>query len=611
MITVRGQTITIKDPGDTGAPDVGEVLDRLEKVTVRSDGQWSASCPAHDDQNPSLSIRQAKDRILLHCHAGCSYEEIVEALGLTSNDLRARRVVDRYVYTDESGAPLSFKLRYQPKGFTQGRWGKDPDPIYDLKGVRPVLYRLADLREAVSNGERVYVVDGEKDVHAIEWVGGVATTAPGNRWLPEFSEFLRAAVVTIVADRDEAGRKKTRQQYDALRAIAGSVTVVEAVAGNDAADHLAAGYGLDDFVPVRWSLDEAQSHRASAPDGRHIIVTLFSDIEERPVDWLWPGVVPFGKLMLLIGDPGHGKSLITTDLAARMSFGRDMPDGTPCSPAMALMTFLEDAPEDTVKPRLRVAGANQERVGYVQMVTKEGFDDLLSFPDDVERLHQRVKDLQARLLSVDPLTAFLGSNVNAWRDHDVRRAIGPLQQMAEDTGCAVVGVVHLNKRSGTPALYRALNSIAFTASARSVFLVGPHPDDATSADQRKVLVHIKGNISGPVPARTFKLVADAGEVVPRIEWGEEVDLTSDDVLGSGKSANKSRQLDRAIALIEKELANGPRAARDLYDIAEAQGISQRTVRNAGKAVGVHTKKGGFGEAGWIWSLSADDGDNTH
>jgi hypothetical protein len=228
--------------------------------------QYQTRCPAHDDGKASLSVAATRDgRVLLHCHAGCAAEAVVAALGLTMADLAAEgrdgtwmprgSAVAVYDYVDEAGTLLFQVCRTADKQFPCRR----PDPAsktgwaWNLRGVRRVPYRLPRVIEAVRSGETIYVPEGEKDVHAIEAAGGVATCNPGGagKWRKEYADFFRGARrVVIIADKDKPGRDHAKEEADSLRGVVGEVVVVQARAGKDAADHLAAGHGLDDFVPV-------------------------------------------------------------------------------------------------------------------------------------------------------------------------------------------------------------------------------------------------------------------------------------------------------------------------------------------------------------------------
>lgn len=236
-------------------------------------------CPMPDshersDKTPSFSSWRDGDRTAAMCHVstcplgktmtpvqvaakvwGVGQAEagtrLAEMLGIPTTSAK-REVIDTYDYVDESADVLFQVVRYRPKSFRQRQPDGDGGWIWSLAGVRRVLYQLPKVLEAVEASETIFVVEGERDVHAVEDEGGVATTAPGGagKWSPEYSETLRGAHVVIVADRDDAGRAHAWSVASALEGIAASLQVVGAKEGSDAADHLATGHGLEDFEPV-------------------------------------------------------------------------------------------------------------------------------------------------------------------------------------------------------------------------------------------------------------------------------------------------------------------------------------------------------------------------
>ena len=239
-------------------------LDRvLAKIpsAKRSGDDWQAKCPAHDDRHASLSIGEGEDgRVLLKCHAGdgCTVEEITRAMGLRpadlfdSNGAGPSRIVAAYDYEDEQGALLFQVVRKNPKQFPQRRPDGHGGWIWKLGKTRRVLFHLPRLIEAVKTGKTIYIAEGEKDVLALEEAGVVATCNPMGalKWREQYSKPLAGADVVIVRDRDEEGHKHAASVASSLAGIATSVRIVEAAEGKDAADHLAAGKTVDEFVDV-------------------------------------------------------------------------------------------------------------------------------------------------------------------------------------------------------------------------------------------------------------------------------------------------------------------------------------------------------------------------
>jgi hypothetical protein len=250
---------------------VDRVLDRLEQVKKNGSG-WLACCPAHDDRTASLSVKEGDDgRVLLFCHAGCSVEQIVGELGLGVHDLFPEKRNGSpaeseaiYDYVDERGRVLFQAVRFPGKRFRQRR----PDPnrpgayVWNLDGVRRVPYRLDRLHGHPGLEEQtVYICEGEKDVHAVEAVGGLATCNPmgAGKWDDSFAEHLRGFDrIVVIADRDRPGRQHAAQVGASLTKIGLRVELVQAAVGKDAHDHLTGGHGLDEFLPLA---DEPSAHR--------------------------------------------------------------------------------------------------------------------------------------------------------------------------------------------------------------------------------------------------------------------------------------------------------------------------------------------------------------
>ena len=250
--------------GPYASAALSRVLDSLRDYGSdprESGGSWSARCPAHDDQMPSLSVRGTDTKVLVHCHVGCELEDVLTPLGLTVADLFDEETdkpvrlteVCRYAYTDEAGRVLFHKVRYTPKSFLT----LPPGVVGKLE--RKPLYRLPAVLEAAEAGAELWVVEGEKDADAIASLGRVATcnydgaAKSGQRpkWRqPEYAEYLKGAHVVVVADKDEAGMAHARAIVANLADAAGSVRVVQAAEGKDVSDHLAAGLDLDQLVPV-------------------------------------------------------------------------------------------------------------------------------------------------------------------------------------------------------------------------------------------------------------------------------------------------------------------------------------------------------------------------
>lgn len=328
-----------------------------------------------------------------------------------------------------------------------------------------------------------------------------------------------------------------------------------------------------------------------------------SDVEPEQVSWLWHGRIPLGKVCIVDGDPGLGKStLVEGEMAARITTGTDWPDGQPCPLGSVVILTAEDGLADTIRPRLDSHGADAARVFAFEAV-EYGPDDerLPNLALDVGRIEAAVVREGALLVVIDVLMAFLGSRTDAYRDQDVRALLTPLVKMAERTGCAVICLRHLAKSGGANAIYRGGGSIGIIGAARAGLLVALDPED----DTRRVLAVTKNNLAAPVPALAFRLVADTERGCARIEWDGETGHTADQLLATPDSEERTAGDDAADFLTEC-LAAGPLPAAEVKRLARAAGLAERTVDRARSRARVVTKRDGFGAgATYRWSLDPD------
>ena len=258
----------------------------------------------------------------------------------------------------------------------------------------------------------------------------------------------------------------------------------------------------------------ADSFRASE---LRLHAVRMSDVQEEAIQWLWRGWLARGKLSLLMGPPGLGKSLITHWLSARVSTGGEWPDSGECEQAAAIVFTIEDSLGDTVKPRLIAAGAHMDRVIAVRGVVnpKASLDErMFTLEEHLSLLEDIVTEEGASLVVMDPISAYLGPNVNAHREADVRRILGPLSLVAERTGAAVLNVIHLNKAKDRDALDRATGSVAFPAVSRIVMGVVADPLDEDN--RRRLLLPLKCNIAQKPLGIGYRIERAPGALLPRV-----------------------------------------------------------------------------------------------
>ncbi|MBE3602485.1 AAA family ATPase [bacterium] len=333
-------------------------------------------------------------------------------------------------------------------------------------------------------------------------------------------------------------------------------------------------------------------------------------IRPRKVEWLWQGYLPLSKLSVFSGDPGEGKSTLTLDLAARVTTGGRFVDGTQAPQGGVVLLTGEDDADDTIVPRLKAAEADLSRIQIITCAQPDGEAGprLLTLPADIPEIADAVRKLQARLVVIDPLSSFLAGEVDANSDHDVRRVLAALADMATNTGAAVLLVRHLNKGSGQKAMYRAGGSIGVVAAARAAYLVGRVPDEPSGL---RAIVPIKNNLAPlPKPRGFWLKPGEAGESA-RVEWSfEELNIGAEELLGDGGGARDTK-LDDACRFLSEALKDGPRPSREIRDRAGERGISKMTLRRAREALGIEAFKRGRGDAGGWWlRLPGGEGDDA-
>jgi len=329
------------------------------------------------------------------------------------------------------------------------------------------------------------------------------------------------------------------------------------------------------------------------------IGTRLDTVMPEQVTWLWPGRIPLGKLTVVDGDPGLGKSAMTMDLAARLSAGQPFPDDTPTEAAGVVLLTAEDGLADTIVPRLQVAGADLSRILSLATLPAGGETErLTTLPDDIPTIEQAIEEVGARLVIIDPLMAFLGGDVNSYRDQDVRRALTPLAKMAERTSAAVVLVRHLNKSTGGQALYRGGGSIGIIGAVRSGLLVAKDPEDA----QRRVLASTKSNLGQPPTAWAYRLEGTENGA-PRVVWLGESQHGAEALLTPPSSEEDRTAKDDAKDFLQAALSGGCVEAAKVTQEAGTLGIAGKTLTRAKQALGVQSSRNGFGPGSRIsWCL---------
>ena len=320
-------------------------------------------------------------------------------------------------------------------------------------------------------------------------------------------------------------------------------------------------------IPNRNYFKSIVLKEPSKPETVKII--RMSDVELTPVEWLWKPYLPFGKLSVLQGNPGEGKTYFAMHLAAACTNGKLLPNMERMEPFNVIYQTAEDGLGDTVKPRLIEAGADLDRVLVI-----DDSDVQLTLSD--ERIEKAIVENNARLVIIDPIQAYLGSDVDMNRANEVRPIFMRLGQVAQRTGCAILLIGHLNKAAGMQSLQRGLGSIDIAAAVRSVMFIGKLKHDPTM----RILTHEKSSLAPPGASLAFSLGDEGG-----FRWVGEYDITADEML-SGIEPQRETKTQQAKDLICTLLAGGKQVlSEDIDKAALERGIPGRTVRDAKRELG--------------------------
>lgn len=522
-------------------------------------------------------------------------------------------------YTDANGAPLFWRVRLKhpetgekwirPMRLDEGEYVIGEPSFTDGKP----LYRLHEI--AGGPDAPVVIVEGENCADALAKLGLLATTSGGAGsaaaadWAP-----LAGREITIWPDNDEPGRQYGADVAEHLRALGCTVRTIDVSAldlppKGDSVDWLAANPGAvaAEVLALPVVVEQARPLPVAS--------RCLADVTAERVRWLWPGRIARGKVTVLAGHPGLGKSQVTASLAAILTTGGLWPvDRTRAERGAVVILSAEDDAADTILPRMLAAGADVRRVHVLDAVhaadaSGKPCERAFDLTRDVGALAALLDDIgDVALVVIDPITAYLGA-VDSHRNAEVRAVLAPLSDLAARYGVAVLGVSHLSKGGGNDALLRVTGSLAFVAAARAAWLVAKDPDDPA----RRLFLPMKNNIGPDAAGLSFRIesatVAD-GIATSCVAWNADpVSLTASEALsadGRQGDADDAPQRAEAEQWLLDALAVGPVVVEELKRRARADGVAWRTVERAKKALGVPARKHGFGAEGrWALELPTD------
>ena len=521
------------------------------------EGQSEASTAPHTAFHLPLHNRTADRAIQYLTESRGLNKTLVEAFLLSGDiyeDVKRHNVV--FVGRDRSGTPRYAHVRGTADPFRQDITGSDKSYPFRYEG----------------NGNQLFVFEAPIDLLSFiclypqDWqarsylaLGGVSGKAL-DRFLSDRRDTRK---VFLCLDSDTAGNEAcTRLAQD----IPGEIAVIRLVpARKDWNDVLR----QQKDIPNRRFIAETITLR-ELPTAKPVPMLRMADVELTSVDWLWFPYIPFGKLTIIQGNPGEGKTYFAMRLAAACTNRKPLPGMETLEPFNIIYQTAEDGLGDTVKPRLIEADADLERVLVI-----DDRDIPLTLAD--ERIARAIRENNARLVIIDPVQAFLGADVDMNRANEVRPIFRSLGDIAQATRCAIVLIGHLNKATGAQSTYRGLGSIDITAAVRSLLFIGKLKDSPTT----RVLIHEKSSLAPPGQSLAFSLGDEKG-----FEWIGAYDITADELLAGTDTAKTESKTAQAQMLILELLADGKRMpSAELEKAVNERGISSRTMRTAKSRIG--------------------------
>ncbi|WJL95862.1 AAA family ATPase [Microbacterium sp. ET2] len=562
-------------------------------LSVRTTGPntSSAQAPGHSGADLSVSIRQIDGQVLVHSHSDPT-EDVLAALGVTHADLFDSPRGTRYDYPDGRQVHRSPDKRFRQSGNTKGT----------------ALYRADRLVDATD----ICVVEGEKDVHALESLGVVATCTAMGAGKAHKADLtpLYGKTVRIIQDRDEPGSKHAEHLRQLLDGHA-TVLVYEPAVGKDAADHVAAGKGIADFaaVPLPAITKPSLTEPRPAEQRRHLVAPA-SGIRTEAQKWFWADRIPTNTVAIFAGRGGEGKTTFAFHLASEVTRGA-LPGSFQRSPAPVLIWSGEDRWESVIIPRLKAADADLDlvfKLGIESTIDEVSLEVTPNLPDDLPLVRAAINSVGARLVIVDPISSTMRGDLN--KEADTRRTLDGLARIAEQTGAVILAIRHFNKGTGN-ASDKVSGSHAFRDAARAVFLFATDEDTGNrivSQDKGNYSQHGAGSVAFQL--EPVEIATDDGEMasVARVVIVGESEVSVSDIINRTPPTGDDREAHNAATSFLLDYLRSCDAeeakAASVIKAAREAGFSEHEIKNArarSKTPKVVSRKAAFG-GGWVWAI---------
>lgn len=557
-----------------------EFCSRLQGVEGKGK-QRTALCPAHGDKHQSLSVSEGEDgRILLHCHYGCSTQDVVSAMGLTMQDLfpepakrpekkPKREFVAEYHYTDIDGNFLFKKARWwlpleRRKDFSWshkegGRW-------VSKRGGPQVLYNLP-----ATKLDSLYIVEGEKDVetlkaHNLPAVSGADGAGKG-KWLPQYTEALKGKEVAIIQDNDKNGKAFALETAQALTGKAKSVKLLDLSRvwpdipeKGDVSDMLEAMGPVEGMRALlkltRETPEFSPEQYANIPADKKSIIAA-ADIPYEPPRWQIPPYIQQGKGTLIQADSGVGKTALVCAIVAHITTGRPILDIPVRRPGNVLMLSVEDD-LPVLRGRIEANGGDLSKCFF--MPDAAGFSFLSP------EIEKAVQEIQAVTVVFDPLQAFLGERVDMFKANQTRPVLAKLFEMCDHADCSCIIIAHTGKSSFDKSpVNRSLGSVDIPAAMRSVLQVIHNPDN----EDERIAIHVKCS-NAPKGKSLVYTIGDRGG----IRWEGYSDITGEDLSLITKRKEKGVPYEREplVRVFNQLMADRPGGGFWSYEDVKSTGL---------------------------------------